>query len=347
MGSKLPTSLLYDFISLNLTVNFFSTKYTKHYAGCPTLPSHMRVHVRSMDELPCYTDGFTEEDDDMLRFENYSWDDDDEEPDRGVGSEAMLADTTVPVLGSEEATYVEDHEQPSCSNDSARRLFSNNKSERLTDDLSGVAPATTDATKPMKPVLVVEEATCVIDVEQPSCNNASIGWLFSNTLGSGVAPTTMDATKPTKPVLVSEEATCVLDIEDDEQASCSNNSAGWLFSNTLGSGVTPTTTDATKPVLVSKEATCVLDIEDDEQPSCSNNSPGWLFSNNTLERSSDDLFSVAPATTMEDKNAKIDRGTVEVIDLFTPSPVLRRKLKSSISAVSPEIIDLTQSPIYV
>ncbi|MCD9638123.1 hypothetical protein HAX54_021855 [Datura stramonium] len=41
--------------SLNLTVNFFSTKYKMHSAGCPRLPEHMRVQVRVLDELPCYT----------------------------------------------------------------------------------------------------------------------------------------------------------------------------------------------------------------------------------------------------------------------------------------------------
>ncbi|KAL6979014.1 hypothetical protein U1Q18_020679 [Sarracenia purpurea var. burkii] len=41
--------------NLHLTVNFFSTKYTKHSAGCPSLPDKTRVQVGSMDELPCYT----------------------------------------------------------------------------------------------------------------------------------------------------------------------------------------------------------------------------------------------------------------------------------------------------
>ncbi|XP_060199976.1 structure-specific endonuclease subunit SLX1 isoform X2 [Lycium barbarum] len=41
--------------SLNLTVNFFSTKYKMHSAGCPSLPEHMRVQVCALDELPCYT----------------------------------------------------------------------------------------------------------------------------------------------------------------------------------------------------------------------------------------------------------------------------------------------------
>ena len=43
--------------SLNMTVNYFSTKYVKHSAGCPSLPEHMKVRVRPMDELPCYVEG--------------------------------------------------------------------------------------------------------------------------------------------------------------------------------------------------------------------------------------------------------------------------------------------------
>eukprot|EP00268_Persea_americana_P034339 TRINITY_DN33981_c1_g1_i2.p1 TRINITY_DN33981_c1_g1~~TRINITY_DN33981_c1_g1_i2.p1 ORF type:complete len:428 (+),score=79.43 TRINITY_DN33981_c1_g1_i2:99-1382(+) len=40
--------------NLNLTINFFSTKYMKYTAGCPTLPQQMNVQFGSMDELPCY-----------------------------------------------------------------------------------------------------------------------------------------------------------------------------------------------------------------------------------------------------------------------------------------------------
>ncbi|CAB4293043.1 unnamed protein product [Prunus armeniaca] len=41
--------------SLNITVNFFSTQYTKHSVGCPPLPEQMKVKVCSMDELPSCT----------------------------------------------------------------------------------------------------------------------------------------------------------------------------------------------------------------------------------------------------------------------------------------------------
>ncbi|KAL8106516.1 hypothetical protein AgCh_023325 [Apium graveolens] len=41
--------------SLDLTVNFFSTKYQRHCAGCPRLPEQINIQMCSMDELPCYT----------------------------------------------------------------------------------------------------------------------------------------------------------------------------------------------------------------------------------------------------------------------------------------------------
>ncbi|KAL0370757.1 UNVERIFIED_CONTAM: Structure-specific endonuclease subunit SLX1 [Sesamum angustifolium] len=40
--------------SLNLTMNFFSTKYQIYISGCPTLPERKQTQVCSMDELPCY-----------------------------------------------------------------------------------------------------------------------------------------------------------------------------------------------------------------------------------------------------------------------------------------------------
>ncbi|KAK7305511.1 hypothetical protein VNO77_43417 [Canavalia gladiata] len=55
--------------SMNITVNFFSTKYTKHCAGCPSLPDHMKIEIGSMDELPCYTErvgGLSENEDDSI-----------------------------------------------------------------------------------------------------------------------------------------------------------------------------------------------------------------------------------------------------------------------------------------
>lgn len=41
--------------NLNLTVNYFSTKYA-HYGGLsPSLPLQMKVQVCAMDDLPCFT----------------------------------------------------------------------------------------------------------------------------------------------------------------------------------------------------------------------------------------------------------------------------------------------------
>ncbi|CAF1864498.1 unnamed protein product [Brassica oleracea var. botrytis] len=42
--------------SLNLTVNYFSSKNPTHLGGIsPSLPPHMEVHVCPMDDLPCFT----------------------------------------------------------------------------------------------------------------------------------------------------------------------------------------------------------------------------------------------------------------------------------------------------
>ncbi|KAK2652967.1 hypothetical protein Ddye_012823 [Dipteronia dyeriana] len=54
--------------SLNITVNYFSTKYSSHSAGCPSLPEHMKVQVCAMDELCCYS---RSEDEDSLGYEGH------------------------------------------------------------------------------------------------------------------------------------------------------------------------------------------------------------------------------------------------------------------------------------
>ncbi|KAL3850543.1 hypothetical protein ACJIZ3_012425 [Penstemon smallii] len=51
--------------SLNLTVNFFSTKYQKFISGCPVLPEQMRTKVCSMDDLPCYNGNVDEDECDI------------------------------------------------------------------------------------------------------------------------------------------------------------------------------------------------------------------------------------------------------------------------------------------
>ncbi|KAF8095307.1 hypothetical protein N665_0337s0015 [Sinapis alba] len=43
--------------SLNLTVNYFSSKYAHHGGLSPSLPPHMKVQVCVMDDLPCFTKG--------------------------------------------------------------------------------------------------------------------------------------------------------------------------------------------------------------------------------------------------------------------------------------------------
>ncbi|KAI4997641.1 hypothetical protein ZWY2020_052983 [Hordeum vulgare] len=81
IGNKVK--LAYTMLNLlNLTVNFFSAKNTKFTAGCPALPCHMKTIVSPMEDLPCYVQGLSSEDDIMEPRE------DEEEPDAAVGGDA-------------------------------------------------------------------------------------------------------------------------------------------------------------------------------------------------------------------------------------------------------------------
>lgn len=69
--------------SLNLTVNFFSSKNTKFTTGCPSLPSQMKAVVCAMEDLQCQPDGpSSEEDDNDIRDE--SQDNGEEPPDSPI-----------------------------------------------------------------------------------------------------------------------------------------------------------------------------------------------------------------------------------------------------------------------
>lgn len=82
-------------LSLNITVNYFSTKYTKHSAGCPSLPPHMKVKICPMDELPCYTEGG----DCLSENEDVGLDNNDEECEEATSSSKISGETSPP--GSE------------------------------------------------------------------------------------------------------------------------------------------------------------------------------------------------------------------------------------------------------
>nr|XP_043609799.1 structure-specific endonuclease subunit SLX1 homolog [Erigeron canadensis] len=262
---------------LNLTVNFFSTKYTTHYAGCPTLPSHMRVHVRSMDELPCYTEGYKDIEDDLFKFEN-DLSGDEEETEKSGGSndfEATVEDVTVSVSASVDHHNIE------------------------------------------------AEATCVSDTrnyKRPFCND---------------------------------------DLWDDEP----EKSGGCRESQARFGDITMSVPVSLDNHTNENNAICVSDDENYELPSCINKSPGRLFVNipeSSFTTGSDYCGVTSPITGNKDgkKDCITDKdgpgaeisGPVEVIDVFTPSPEYRanfRRKKRAVSAVCPEVIDLTESPICV
>lgn len=69
--------------SLNLTVNFFSTKHMKHLGGCPRLPKQMKVNVCVMDDLPCYVEGQARIDDN-ISDEETNYDEEEDNEDDGI-----------------------------------------------------------------------------------------------------------------------------------------------------------------------------------------------------------------------------------------------------------------------
>ncbi|WJZ89225.1 hypothetical protein VitviT2T_008454 [Vitis vinifera] len=89
--------------SLNLTVNFFSTKYTKHSAGCPILPEHMRVQVSPMDELPCYSGS------DQSFFDNARGDEKEELGERGSSSDGFDQVIAHEETALEQFGWIEEH----------------------------------------------------------------------------------------------------------------------------------------------------------------------------------------------------------------------------------------------
>ncbi|XP_018485158.2 structure-specific endonuclease subunit SLX1-like [Raphanus sativus] len=76
--------------SLNLTVNYFSSKYA-HLGGLsPSLPPHMEVHVCPMDDLPC----FAKEDDNSQEEEDEESLDSNEEEDDGMSNQSQPGNPT-------------------------------------------------------------------------------------------------------------------------------------------------------------------------------------------------------------------------------------------------------------
>ncbi|KAL8258839.1 hypothetical protein R6Q59_026792 [Mikania micrantha] len=171
--------------NLNLSVNFFSTKYTKHYAGCPTLPTQMRVYIRSMDELPCYTEGYKEDEEDIFRFEN-DFPDHVEEPERSP------EDIMIPVCYSanHHSNEEEEDEEAVCVSDTGNYEQPSSSNKDQWDDDKGpeevLAPVFADHQNNEK------EAICVSDDEnnEPICHNIP-KWSFMNSdYFKVVSPTT-------------------------------------------------------------------------------------------------------------------------------------------------------------
>ncbi|KAL3517973.1 hypothetical protein ACH5RR_020562 [Cinchona calisaya] len=88
--------------SLNLTVNYFSTKYMNLAAGCPSLPDQMRVQLGCMNELPCYSGS------NLCAGDNDEWDPADEDCEQSGGSQESTQDRSAEEQRLDDLPLVED-----------------------------------------------------------------------------------------------------------------------------------------------------------------------------------------------------------------------------------------------
>lgn len=159
--------LLY-FVSLNLTVNFFSTKYMKHSAGCPCMPGHTRVQVSPMDELPCYSGS------DHSLFDNGLVD---EEELGERGSEVYDQATVNEDIALEQLGQIEEHglRQPGDKPSPVRASSSHSKEGTLCDNETAEFSEENDVVRMKKlpdtvvadrgePKIISPDAPCKIEV---------------------------------------------------------------------------------------------------------------------------------------------------------------------------------------
>ncbi|KAG5567086.1 hypothetical protein RHGRI_002599 [Rhododendron griersonianum] len=351
LGYKMLTLPAWE--NLKLTVNFFSTKYTKHSAGCPSLPKHMRVQVCSLDELPCYTGTshnniFEDEDEDemckTMSSENGSrsegstvaeFEDEDERHDdemcktmsseNGCGSEG----STVAEFGDWRRTI----EETTCNQNGV------GKHETIGRRQSGDLLSSTEGDRP-HPLF-----TAPTPVHESSSVTTSS---FSESEGSKNRETV---------ILIEENNGVELDrlvraVGYDEPSILTSS-----FSESEGSKNRETV------ILIEENNGVELDrlvrAVDYDEPSILSSS----FSESEGSKNRETVILIE-----ENNGVELDRLVravdydepsiltsvfpceADVIDLLSPSPVYRIRLgskKRKVSDVGPETIDLTKSPIFI
>ncbi|KAK3024395.1 hypothetical protein RJ639_043299 [Escallonia herrerae] len=257
--------------SLNLTVHFFSTKYTNHAAGCPSLPEQMKVKVGSMDELPCYN---------ARGAQNVYGDDacDDDFLSDDFSADAALQD-------------FEDHE---------------NRCREVNGADRSISERSVDATF---------RKYADLQSSKENCRSVDAA-LHSPESDRGVEENGLIQSR-NSPV----------QRQDDRQPF-------WVVSSPQRS---PTSFLDSFSILKTVEARDALHLIDEDVHETDCPTQENLLTTAVTDQGQPPFKTRAVA------------GEVEVIDVFTPSPSyeVSRSKKSRASTVCPQIIDLTQSPIFV
>ena len=144
---------------MNITVNFFSTKYMNHCAGCPSLPEHMKVKFGSMDELPCYNERIdslsANEDDniDEVEFDNNTSNSD---PVPDACGDSITHDSNLNIRDKICESFVRNQESVTARDPPSHSLASQESFGSITSPSSKSLPATS-----LKRVEIVEDTDIV------------------------------------------------------------------------------------------------------------------------------------------------------------------------------------------
>lgn len=280
----------------------------------------MRVQIRPMDELPCYTEGYKEDEDDIFKFENDLSDDEVEKEPKNSGEscnfvEVQIEGPTISVsdTGNDEQPlfsnirsmedfprYEDDmfnyENNPWDEEDLSKNYGSQNLEVRNEDEKEIYVSDTEKDDRPLfSNIRSMDELPCYEDVMFKYENNS---WDDEEKHGKTYGSLNFE-------VRNEEETVCVSDTE---------NHKGSLYVNI--------------------PERSFMDLDND----FSGESPLMEDENSKMDKG-------GPETKVSGSS-----GPVEVIDVFSPSPEYRinaRKKKRGGSVVCPEIIDLTQSPICV
>ncbi|KAE8682402.1 putative Methyltransferase-related protein [Hibiscus syriacus] len=312
--------------SLNITVNYFSTKYTNHSACCPSLPEQMKVKVCSMDELPCYTgpdESVCEDDFDNLdeheevghTYETAS----ETYPNEGVTVSADNLHSVIHESSHEQFEHIEENGTRKLGESSGLGVH-NVESLVSTDSLTSKATS-------------VEAAECAATSTAGKESLRGMWFTYAVEADEDPPPWVKEKLSTTDNEKRGDSSTSGVYHTQSFDFICSSPvRTSFSIVPSLSSGETAEGTDTSiieKESRVQKELSALVGGNGDQQP--------W-----TREKP---LTTEVEVEVVKDQVPSSDFAReVEVIDLLTPSPSYRVRpciKRRRISKFSPEIIDLT------